>query len=226
MIAHTNFLSEPSALALDLPDTVDPVPDLVGVVALDGGARAVLFEPSSRRHDPSTDPGLSHLFDIAQSAHTVSVYKDQSQPTLIMAFWVLRKGWLSTFVQDQIGCGSDLIAGIRAIVANLDVQETGYGLPYIVVRPPLTLGDIRDPLQREAIIFTPQTGVKWPDVTVERVPTWATGRRRLEHLGKVVKASKASSATHTDVQVVGPAAQSADVEALADQISNSVVPSG
>jgi hypothetical protein len=224
MKAHANFISESSSLAITLPDSVDPQPTLVGVVALDGGFRSIVFQPFSRRPDPRATSGLLHGFDVVYDARTVSVFATQEDPSSLVGFWKLSNGYLSTFIQDQMGCGDDPAAAIRTVIENIEVQETKFGLPSISFRPPLTHGDIRDPRQREAIVFVPQSTPGWPDVSLERLPTWSMGRRRTQEMQGTVHASSSSSTTNIDVQVVGPAEHSSALAGHADAVSQSIAP--
>jgi hypothetical protein len=224
MLVQANFLTGPDSYGLDLPETVDPQPDLYGVVTLDGGGRQIAYKPRSRTSDPDRDPFLTHEFDVFRARIRISVYRRLDGPSGLIAIWRLKGGELATFVDDQQQCGADLEAGIRAVIANITVRTSPYGLPVIELHGLLSTGDVRDPAYRESIEFGPrEPSAEWPVVKIRREPPWALEGDRFWQDTSVVAAS-VTNVLRAHVECLGPREQASQVRQQAAEIASSMVP--
>lgn len=221
-MCRVNFLSEPASHDVDVPDSVDPLPDLRSVLAIDGGARSIIFEPFSRRQDPAETTFFTRRLETqGADGRDVVVYRANSSPAYAAAFWRLSKGFLYTFLQDQTSCGSDLDDGMRTVAASIAVDENPNGLPSIELRRPLTPGDIRDPGQRDVVTFRAANGDGWPDIQLQRLPGWGRVVRGPQESAGFVEATAGASRASIRVTAVGPADQAAGLQDLADGVAAS-----
>jgi hypothetical protein len=224
MLVQANFLTGPDSYGLDLPETLDPQPDLYGVVAIDGGGRQIAYRPRSRTSDPDRDPWLTHEFDLFRDRIRISVYRRLDGPRGLVAIWRLKGGELATFMDDQQQCGSDLEAGIRVVIANITVRTSPYGLPIIELRGPLSAGDVRDPTYRESIEFGPRDpSAEWPVVRIRREPAWAREGNNFWQ-GTSAAGASVTNVLRAHVECLGPREQASQLRQQAADIASSMAP--
>jgi hypothetical protein len=197
------FLTSDGAFRFDVPDVLDPTPDLYGVVTLDNGARELIYEPKARRRPPELEPTLRHRWDVRRSGVVVSVFEARD-PQQLVAFWRLRDGYLTTFMNDEASCGMNLEEGISLVIASTMVAPGRSGLPRVRFRAPARGGDISQPTQREMIVLYPKaTTDGLPHVRIIQEPTWAREGRSVKRDTALAEANVTNSAQIT-FSVAGP----------------------
>lgn len=179
MPTTVKFLSETGAFNVEPPGGSESVFELGSVVGIDGGTRLMTYEMLGQRTDPANDARLSHRFDIGSK---IQVFEVLDSPRALIAFWRLPQGWLSTFIQDDVGCGSNLPTGIETIAEHIDVSTGPAGLPTVGLRGPLTRGDSREDDERDTITFIPGDGSA-PQLRLQRLPTWSRAGESVERIG-------------------------------------------
>jgi hypothetical protein len=232
MLTEIGFLSTGERYEVRLPDGMDPEPDMRAVIALDGGGRELVYEPRSRRGDPDRDPLFKRVFEVISRGIRVSVYLRRQDPPYAAAFWRMPGGFLNTFIDDDAECGADLVAGIKQVIPNVRVRSTKAG-PAVDVRAPVTLGDPRDPFERDITTFRPNSrrriesfGVgDWPVIALQREPEWAHEGTAVTREGEVAEAS-VTNARHIRVGAVGPHERVDELQKHAEEVAASLVPAG
>lgn len=224
MRTKAHFLAGDGAYALDLPDMFDGSPDLTSTVTLEG-ARHITYRPFSRwQPTPDTDPQLTHEFDVLTGFTRVSVYRAREDPPpTLVAFWKLPNGYLSTFMQDDTGCGVDIEGRLRTVIESLRVRLSKFGLPILTLQKPVQGGNPAQPIEREKMLFFPRDpAAVWPFVTVRREPAWA-----VEGSGSREDGPSASAAVTTAGQLAviadGPRGQRGALRTQAEGIAATIV---
>lgn len=224
MKTKVKFLTSPEVYAITLPDTVDPVPDMSGVITLDGGAREVVFQPYSRNAEPAAAGDVySHQFDATIGGISVSVYLRRQAPSYFAAFWRLRNGILNTFMDDPSDCNDDsktALTGIETILGSMRVAEDPSGLPRLTLKAPLSGRDLRDPIQRDLTTFVGGRA-PWPVVRLYKESPWAREGKQKTDLGQV---SEIAVTTPLQVTVACqlPSSEAAGGEAIASELASSL----
>jgi hypothetical protein len=223
MRAEANFLNSES-YAFDLPDVLDPTPNLESVVTLDDRPRTISYMPYSRRVEPHRHLAVRHRFDVRTSFVPVSVYETLDGSNALVAYWRFPDGSLSTFMQDDAECGADLEVGIRTVIANTTVRISKRNLPTISLRPPLRGGDLRNPFERDLIVYWPRADrATWPTIKVTREPTWITQGRRTSNDGEFAVGA-VTTALGITIACSGPSDQAPRLEEYAMAIASSAAP--
>ena len=228
MRAEASFLIEGKSYAFDLPDGLQPAPDLYSVVR-SNAPRNITYRPYEREPDPRTDPGLSHAFDVGAGRNIASVYRSREEKSTRVAYWRLPNGYLQTFTDDRFRCGDDTDELIKEIIANITVRLGKAQLPVVELRGPLVPGDARDPFERENIVFPPSAvfgpaaGGGWPLVQLFNEPPWITQGSSSWDRDDWAASSETSDLAMT-VEVQGPRRYRADLERHAKRVSSSAVP--
>jgi hypothetical protein len=222
MMSAINFLSSEESYSFDVPASVDPEPDLYGIIGLKGGAREVIYEPRSRRRDPDDEPTLKRVSDGHRGGVRVSVYKSRGDFLQVVAFWRVADGYVMT-VADDGGCGDDLTVDIQTIIDGSTISTSKLGLPVLKLRPPLYGGDVRDQFQRDTVLLHPANEASWPSIKVTREPVWA-------HEGSSSWSNGDSAEAHTTVSLgitvsaTGPQKYERDLKRHAADIASSLTP--
>jgi hypothetical protein len=224
MLIETQFLTGEERFTLELPEQVDPAPDITTVVRLDDGARDLCFRPNGE--DPDANPQLAHEYDVVKGGARVSVYRSLEESTTVVAYWRLQKGAaLSTFMDDQARCGADVRAGLAMVIDNLSVRRIGDAGVAVDLGGPLRSGDPRDPLQRDRMVFTPRAGSRWPVVKLRREPPWAFEGTSWRELGESTVVSTMNSLL-VNIEVAGPTKHRPELQEQAALIASSLAPAG
>jgi hypothetical protein len=225
-----NFLSEKgNSYQVGLPDFADPAPDLYGVVTLDDGAREILYEPGSRKTDPSRQPLLISRFEESHDGFRVSVFEAADQPELLIAFWHLPGGYLTyaLSISDDSTCGATSNEeGIRLVLSHMHVAIGETGLPTLSYDDPVRGGDPRDPFQREMIQFHPTGDVGgWPTIKLTREPAWAREGASAWTSGEMAEATVTNTLDIT-ASVLGSSSQLEELKEYATEVAGSLTPTG
>ncbi len=223
MATPVKFLTETPSFTVELPPRFGgpSAPDLYSVVLLDGGARELLYEPSDRRPHPREDSILRLLWSTDRGGYEVLVLESRDEPRYTAVFWVLPAGFISTFVQDQSACGSDIQSGVGVLLDSIHVVETASGLPTVVIAPPLSSGDPREPIHRDAAWFRSNTDeTDWMALRLQRLPGWVRAGTFAESDEAVAQYTVRTDAG-LEVMCVGPVRTDADVRAAAAMVAAS-----
>jgi hypothetical protein len=218
------FLTRAEMLAIDVPETADPEPDLLSVIELDQGIRRLAYEPASRHPDPAGEAGFAKLFETSRGGLSIAVFARRESPADVWAFWKLPRGYLYTFMHDETSCGADLVAGIKVVIENVNVSLTTSQLPLVALNRPLGYGDIRDPFQRDHITIHDRSSPGgFPVAELRREPGWSR-EGSSSYSREAYTFASATTAVDVRVEVVGHRDNREELERRAREIANSVRP--
>lgn len=219
-----SFLTAPGNYEVDLPDHLDPVPDMSTITALEGAVRATVYAPASRQPDPASERRFwKHLFEATSDGIAISVYEQRQPPHQIGAFWRLNGGYVVAWAGDPDE-PSDCLDGkdaINTIIRSLIVKQDAMGRPRLALRPPLQGADPRDPLQREVNTFWPREAGTWPVVQISKEPPWATERTETATYGEFVEAA-VTNRHQIKVKAAGPQDTADNLQGVAAEVAISV----
>jgi hypothetical protein len=222
MLADAHFLTEGRSFTFELPDGLSPEPQLYGIVTTDA-PRNVTYRSFDLEDDPRSIPSLQHVFDVQVNGREISVFRSLDESSTRVAYWRLPGGWLQTFTDDRFRCGTDSDRAMRSLLARLVVTVRANGLPKVELRKPLRAGDLREPDQRESIVYAPPGAQGWPMVQLFREPTWVReGTSRWQHGDWAARAH--TNQLNITVEIQGSRAAAAQLDREAKRISSSLTP--
>src|SRR3954468_12931895 len=100
MKSDVNFLLG-DAYTIELPDRVDPAPQLYSVLWYNGAGRYVAYQPFGVVPAPDDNPQLARHFSVRRGGRLVSIYRALDEPSTRVAYWTFPNGFLGTFFDDR-----------------------------------------------------------------------------------------------------------------------------
>jgi hypothetical protein len=141
------FLSSRDTFAADLPQEMTTRSESSSTVVIDGRARSV-------QHSAASTPaavfrGKARSSEAsARGSRKVQLYR-QASPDILFAYWKVADGWLWT----QIDPVADGTSGLNRLLGEMLVYEDSAALPRIDMGSYLSSGNLREPAERDTVIF-------------------------------------------------------------------------
>ena len=235
------FLSEPGGYVCEARQSVDHArPQMASVVTLStrvgfaGSARSIHV---TYRTDPSDDPELIFVGDLDSGGITVSRFRVDDAPPILLAYWRLGADrYLTTFMPardplDERTRAAPDQEGLDAVIRHVTLGSA-FGLPLIALDGPLTHGDLRDPEQRDETQFAPPTEAprEWPVVQFRREPPWTLESGAVQMVLPMEDDpdswAEASAVTRHHVRIAchGPADAADELRELVERIRSTLIP--
>lgn len=225
MLTEASFVTTGRSFAFELPDELDPQPDLHGIITYNRIGRFITYRPTAREESPNGHPLRVHRFDMSRNGSTASVYQTMDQPSTWIAYWQVATGYVQTFMDSRGQCEADPAAALRRVIAGITIRTSNAGLPTVEADGDVGLGSPNQPGLRERMIFFPraQRTRWWPTVMIWNEPPWVPqGTRRWKEEGAAAVAE--TNELNMTVEVRGPGERAEELSRHAARISSSAVP--
>lgn len=152
------FLGYHERFSVELPGNAPAAPELATVVRYGSRARAVMFRSDERTH---FQDGRTRERDVPETG--AAVYRIGEEPYYPLLQWNVGGGKAWMFVEEDTNLLIDQLA--KLVV----VREDATGLPTVDAQRPLAGGDVRDPAERDVVIFDASgTDEGWRRILFER----------------------------------------------------------
>lgn len=141
------FLPSSQTYTADVPDELDPTPIATSTIVADGTTNTIQLTPA--RDVAQLHGLLNRRADLDLAASGAQVYERTVDPGLLIAFWPISWGAVTT----QTTTEPNGQAVLGRVLSGVRVSEDAHRIARLTIGRGVSLGNRRDPIQRDSVRF-------------------------------------------------------------------------